>query len=304
MNPLHAIQSLLQDPPPEFAFEISASGIAMSRTRPPATLQHVPLAEGVLVPSPIRENIVVLPAFMAAVRKLVPTNGRRTAALILPDNAMRLAVLEFDNLPEKEEERMALVRFRLRKTVPFDVDSAAVSFHVQTGNKVLVAVAPAEVIAQYEKPFRDAGLHPGIVVPAALTLLELLPSTGSYLVAHRNSGALAILVIGNGVLTLSRSLEPNHDAGGVNDGVPLDEIVSNLYATRVYVEDQSGARPDRLYLAGFGPEAQRVASRLVAELDVEVEVVPEEHPGLAGYLRSLRPEQSSLRPVQSKKVAA
>jgi type IV pilus assembly protein PilM len=303
MNPLYAIQSLLKDPPPEFAFEISASGIAMSRTRPPATVQYAPLADDVLVPSPIKENIADLPAFTAAVRKLVPTHGRRTAALILPDNAMRLAVLEFDNLPEKEEERMALVRFRLRKTVPFDVDSAAVSFHVQAGNKVLVAVAPAEVIAQYEKPFRDAGLHPGLVVPAALTLLELLPPAGSYLVAHRNSGALAILVIGNGVLTLARSLEPNHDAGAATDGVPLDEIVSNLYATRVYVEDQSGARPDRLYLAGFGSESSRVASRLFAELDVEVEVVPEEHPGLAGYLRSLKPE-SSLRPEQSKKVAA
>ena len=56
-----------------------------------------------------------LSAFTAAVRKLVPASGgRRTAALILPDNAMRLAVLEFDNLPEKEEERMALVRFRLK----------------------------------------------------------------------------------------------------------------------------------------------------------------------------------------------
>jgi hypothetical protein len=68
------------------------------------------------------------------------------------------------------------------------------------------------------------------------------------------------------------------------------------------VEDQSGARPDRLYLAGFGSEASRVASRLASELDVEVEVVPEEHPGLAGYLRSLKPEQS-LKPRQSKVAA-
>src|ERR1700679_1417688 len=121
MSLLHSIQSLLpsllMDPPPEFAFEISASGIAMSRTRPPAAVQYAALAEGVLEPSPIKENIADLPAFTAAVRKLVPASGgRRSAALILPDNAMRLAVLEFDNLPKKEEERMSLVRFRLKKT--------------------------------------------------------------------------------------------------------------------------------------------------------------------------------------------
>ena len=293
MSLLDSIQSIFKDPPPEYAFEISANGIAMSRTRPPATVQFAPLAPGVLTPSQVRDNIVDAPAFTEAVRKLVPASGgRRTAALILPDNAMRLAVLEFDTLPEKDEERIALVRFRLKKTVPFDVEKAAVSYQIQPGNKVLVAVTPAEVISQYESPFRAAGLQPGIVVPAALAVLELLPTTGSYLVAHRNSGALSVLVIGNGVLTLARSLELSSDVDS-----PIEEIVSDLYATRVYVEDQAGARPDRLYLAGFGSEAAGIAPRLSAELDVETEVVKDAHPGLAGYLRSV-----SAAPAQ--KVAA
>ena len=320
MSFLDSIQSLFKDPPPEYAFEISASGIAMSRTRPPATIQYASLDEGVLVPSPIRENIVDVPAFTDALRKLVPASGgRRTAALILPDNAMRLMVLEFENFPQKEEERMALVRFRLKKTVPFDVETAAVSYYVQSGNKILVAVAPAEVIAQYEAPFRAVGLRPGVVMPAALALLELLPSAGSYLVAHQNSGALAVLVVGNGVLTLARSLElnsesqnsdvrnrevPNSDAAN-----PLDEIVSDLYATRVYVEDQAGARPDRLYLAGFGTESEMFLARLSSELDVQVEVVLEEYPGLSGYLRSLSPAApssvaSAASAKSAKKVAA
>lgn len=285
MSLLSSIQSLLKDPPPEFAFEISANGIAMSRTRGAATVQFAPLAEGVVVPSPIKENIVDVAAFTAAVRKLVPAGGRRTAALILPDNAMRLTVLEFETLPEKEEERIALVRFRLKKTVPFDVETASVSYHVQAGNKVVVAVAPAEIIAQYEAPFRAAGLQPGVVTPAALSLLELLPATGSYLVAHQNSGALAVLVVSNGILTLSRSLELNSETASD----PLDEIVSDLYATSVYVEDQAGARPDRLYLAGFGAESKLFLARLSAELNLQVDLVAEEHPGLAGFLQSVTP---------------
>jgi type IV pilus assembly protein PilM len=286
-----SILNLLKDPPPEYAFEISAKGIAVSRTRPPAAVQFAALADGVLTPSPVRENIVNIPAFTEAVRRLVPPSGKRTAALILPDNAMRLSVLEFESLPEKEEERMALVRFRLKKTVPFDVDTASVSFHVQTGNKVVVAVTPAEVVDQYEAPFRSLGLQPGLVTPAALAVLELLPAAGSYLAVHQNSGAVSVLVIGNGVLTLARSLELS------GEGNSLDEIVSDLYATRVFVEDQTGVRPDRLYLAGFGAtgavagalDASQVASRLTSELDVEVEIVPEVHAGLAGYLRSISP---------------
>jgi type IV pilus assembly protein PilM len=287
-----SLRSVFQDPPPEFAFAISAAGIAMSRTRPPAAASWAALPEGALVASPVKENIVNLPAFSAAVGKLVPASGkRRSVALILPDNAMRLAVLEFESLPEKDEEKMALVRFRLRKTVPFDVDSAAVSFHAQPGNKVVVAVTPAEVIAQYEAPFRTANLHPGVVIPASLALLELLPATGSYLVAHQNSATLTILVVSNGVLTLARSLGANQDeANQVSPAeTTLDEVVSNLYATRVYVEDQSGSSPDRLYLAGFGHDSSRVASRLAAELNLETETVQAEYPGLTGYLTSLLP---------------
>lgn len=290
MSLLDSIQAIFRDPPPEYTFEVSASGLAMSRTRPPAAVQFAPLAPGVLSPSPVRENIANVPAFTEALRKLIPaTGGRRTAALILPDNAMRLAVLEFENLPEKDEERTALIRFRLRKTVPFDIDSAALSYQTQPGNKVLVAVAAAGVIAQYEAPFRALGLEPGIVTPAALAILELLPATGSWLMAHRNSGALSVLVMGNGILTLARSLELAEDAGD-----PIDEIASDLYATRVYIEDQAGTKPESLYLAGFGDTADRVATRLGSELDVRTEVLRDHHPGLAGYLRS----------VSARKVAA
>lgn len=299
MSLTDTIQGLFRDPPPEFAFEISTAGIAMSRTRPPAVAQYLPLPEGVLVPSPVRDNITNPAAFAAVVRELVPAgSGRRLAALILPDNAMRLAVLEFDNLPEKEEEKTALVRFRLKKTVPFDVETARISWHLQPGNKVLVALAPANIIAQYEAPFRAAGLHPGVVIPAALSLLELLPPAGSYLVAYRHSGSLSVLVVDAGVLTLTRSLELNtNPAHGVD---PLDEIVADLYATRIYVEDQGSMKPEHLYLAGFGHDTSQISSRLASELDVPVEVVKENYPGLAGYLRSL----SSAPMPAVRKVAA
>ena len=145
---------ILQDPPPEFVFEVAADGIAMSRTRPPAALQHVPLAPGVIAPSPVKENILDPAAFAEAVRKLTPPatgRGRRgAAALILPDNCVRIAVLDFDTLPEKEEERRPLINFRLRKSVPFDIDEAALSYFPQAGKKVIVALAPSEIVAHYE----------------------------------------------------------------------------------------------------------------------------------------------------------
>ena len=285
MSVLQKIKTLLQDPPPEFVFEIAADRIAMSRTRPPATLQQTSLPAGTLVPSPVKDNVQDAAALTEAVARLLPpatARGRRTAALILPDNSLRLAVIDFDTLPDKEEERLALIKFRLRKTLPFDIDEAALSYHVQAGRKVVAAVAPVEVVARYEAPFRAAGLQPGLVTCSSLALLELIPAKGSLLVAHLSPGALTVLALNNGVLTIARSLElAAHTAD------PLEEISADIYPTLVYIEDQTGVRPEKVILAGFGAEARSAATRLAVELDLPVEPFEEPNPGLAGYLRSL-----------------
>ncbi len=287
MSVLEQIRILLKDPPPEFAFEIAADGITMSRTRPPATLQHVALAPGVLVPSPVKDNVLDAGAFADAVSRLVPAasaRGRRTAALILPDNSLRLAVIDFETLPEKEDERLALIRFRLRKTLPFDIDEAALSYHVQAGKKVIAAIAPVEVVARYEAPFRAAGLQPGLLTSTSLAALELLPVKGSLLLALLSPGTLSVLAVKDGVVTLTRALELAPETAD-----PLDEISADLYPTLVYLEDQTGARPEKVILAGFGDEAGTAVTRLSAELEIPVETLDEPHPGLAGYLRSLAP---------------
>jgi type IV pilus assembly protein PilM len=281
MSAFTKLTSILRDPPPEFVFEISSDGIAMSRTRPPAVVQYEALAPGVLVPSPVKDNVTDADALAAAVAKLTfPGSGRRRhAALILPDNSLRLAVLDFESIPAKEEERQSLIRFRMRKTLPFDIDEAAFSYFVQAGNKVIVAVAPVEVIARYEAPFRAANLHTGLVTSSSLAMLELLPVKGSILVAHRSPGALTVLALRDGILTLARTLELAENA----------DLSDDIYPTLIYLEDQTGARPDKLILVGQVPDlpSTSLAERLSVDLAIPVESIPEPYPGLAGYLKSL-----------------
>jgi type IV pilus assembly protein PilM len=271
--------NILRDPPPEYAFEVAADWIAMSRTGPPTNVQHVALNPGVIAPSPVKENILDQAAFASAVRRLMPNpagRGKRKAALILPDNCVRLAVLDFEKFPEKEEDRRPLINFRLRKSVPFDIDEAALSYYPQAGNRVLVAVAPAEIIAHYEHPFRAAGFHPGLVTVSSLAIIDLLPRNESIVLAHRSPGALTVMGLNNGVVTIARTLEIEED----------DEVIAAIYPTLTYIEDNEGARPARLY----------TTSHLPIDLDIPVEVIPNPYPGLSGYLASI---QSSAGGFQS-----
>src|SRR5579863_2731520 len=131
MSFLNRMTSLVKDPPPNHLFELSEAGLAFARG---TEIAFQPFDPGTLVVSPVEDNLLRPDAVVSAIQKLVPANGvkkRRQAALILPDYSARVSVLDFDSLPSAPEEQLALVRFRFKKTIPFDIDSAAVSYFVQ-----------------------------------------------------------------------------------------------------------------------------------------------------------------------------
>jgi type IV pilus assembly protein PilM len=213
--------------------------------------------------------------------------------LILPDYSARLSVLEFDSFPEKEEDQRALVRFRLKKSVPFDIESAALSYWRQVDaekkkQEVVVAVTPLEILARYEAPFRARGIQPGYVTVSPLAALELVSSDGISAVAKLNGQTLTILVMQKDHLKLVRTLELTvpHSAD-----TTLEEIAADLYPTFVYIEDRFAVKASRLVLCGFGALEDDAVRQFEAELEIPVEPVRSpmaaisgHNAGLLGYL--------------------
>ena len=134
---------------------------------------------------------------------VVTGRKRGRAVLILPDFCARVAVLEFDAFPTDPKEQMSLVRFRMKRSVPFDVESAAVSFHPQgvegKGDEVVVVAAALEIIARYEAPFRAAGLHPGIVTTSAIAMVNLERRPDITVIARMSGRVLTVIVLQAGV---------------------------------------------------------------------------------------------------------
>jgi type IV pilus assembly protein PilM len=290
---LNRLKSLLQDPPPDMAFEISEAGIAAARIGARAELAFQPLKPGTLAVSPLRENVVDPDDLSQAVRALTAGQAarkRREAALILPDYATRMSVLDFDSFPSDPKEQASLIRFRLKRSVPFDVESAALSYWAQPApNKrieVAVVVAPLEIVSRYEAPFRAAGMQPGLVTTSALAALELAPEAGLTVLAKITGRVLTVAVRNKTALKLVRCLELPTTG--------LEDVAAVLIPTFVYVEDNFGGRAEKLALCGFGPQADEAARRFRDELEVEAEPLRsalgnpgENNAGLLGYLRSI-----------------
>src|SRR3954452_633166 len=135
---VHKLARMLQDPAPDYVFEVTENGLAWARPGAGTPPVLVPLEPGILSISPLTDNVLKMEPLADQIRRV--TGGaagrkRGSAVVILPDYASRIAVLSFDQFPTDAREQLSLVRFRMKKSVPFDVESAVVSYHAQGTGK-------------------------------------------------------------------------------------------------------------------------------------------------------------------------
>lgn len=296
-----ALAQLLKDPPPSHVFELSEAGIAFAKIGETMQINFQPFEPGVLSVSPVHDNIQKPELLSEQINALVPPNGsrKRRTALILPDYSSRVAVLDFDAFPTAHEEQRALVRFRMKKSVPFDVDTAMVSYYAQpraggdpktiAANKkieVVVAIMATEIVSRYEAPFRAAGFLPGYVTTSALAALNMLQPDGVTLVVKLTGRTLTALVVDGTVLKLVRCVEL--------ESAEQQDVEGVIHPTLAYIEDELRSRPKRILLCGLGAAGEHMGQLWHSEWGVQVETLRSRHgspgpnnAGLLGYLESL-----------------
>jgi type IV pilus assembly protein PilM len=248
MTIIQTISRLVKDPPPEHAFEISEAGISYARGTSTSFRAFQP---GTVAVSPSADNILRPEAIAAMIGEMAPANGvkkRRPAALILPDYAARVTVLDFDSFPTVAAEQLPLVKFRIKKTIPFDIESAAVSYFVQptSGSKkveVLAVTMAFDIVARYEALFRAAGFHPGEVTTSSLAALNLYRGEGVAVVAKLSGQILTVTVLSGSTIKLFRCV--------LLEGSSDDEFLAILHPTFAYVEDELASPVRKLILCGF-----------------------------------------------------
>jgi len=279
------ISRFVQDPSPASVFELSEDGIAFSCD---GARGFAPFDPGTLVVSPVTDNFRKPDAAAAALARAIPLvpGKRRRAALILPDYCARVSVVDFDSFPKEPAEQLSLVRFRLKKTLPFDADAAAISYNVQNADKtsakreVVTAAVSLDVIARYEALFRAANFHPGAVTTASLAALNLFDGRAVSVIAKLAGHTLTVMVLVAGVLKLYRCVSMEQ--------ATEKDVLLVLYPTLAYIEDELGAQAERLFLCGF-PAGALSQLNLPVEALRSVLATPEaSNAGLLGYLEGAR----------------
>jgi type IV pilus assembly protein PilM len=239
---------------PPAAVEITPEGVlaaAVPAPGQPPTYAFEPLPHGALLPGIGEPNLRAPEAVAAALRSVLDqvSPRSRSVTLIIPDTVVRVFVLDFDTLPGKPAEALPVLRFRLRKMVPFDVEHAGLSYQVLVEKKdevkVLTAVLPGPVLAEYEAAVRAAGYEPGAVLPSSLAALAAVDSLEAVLIANLSPAALTTSISNGQDLLLYRTLDlPEEPA------LRIDEVRRGVAVAAAYYEDKLGAPPTRLHFAG------------------------------------------------------
>ena len=171
-------------------------------------------------------------AMVAAVRSAREAVSLKTreVTLVVPDAAVRVLLLDFDELPAKAAEALPVVRFRLKKLLPFDADDAAVSYQVMATAKesiqVMAVAMPHEVLADYESVVREAGFEPGAVLPSTLAALAGLDEGEMpRLVVNAGREGVTTAIVKGGMLLLHRTVDLGGDLGETRTAIASAEPV-------------------------------------------------------------------------------
>lgn len=278
------MQQWLSDPPPEQFFEIAEYSLAWASPRDPAQHRQEKLAERGLTASPSAPNVLKPEMY----RDVLPVGKRGTAALAIPDYAARMAILDFEQFPENETEALALLRFRLRKSVPFHIEEAQVSYSVQLHEpqrtEVLAVAIARPILEEYERILVDAGYRVGLVTPSTMAAIPLCKSEqkGITLFAKSTGSTLAMLLLEGGRVRLVRSLDLTSEDDGFRPA---------LQQTLAFAEDQLAEPVRRIVLAGFGEETNDLGHRIERDFGIHCEplrsrfgVASRENAGVLGML--------------------
>ena len=99
-------------------------------------------------------------------------------ALVVPDGAAKVSLVKFDKVPAKAEDLEKLIRWQVKKSVPFPLEQAQVTWtrgatDAAGGVEFVVAIARRDIIEEYEAVCQAANAQAGLVDLATLNLINL-----------------------------------------------------------------------------------------------------------------------------------
>jgi type IV pilus assembly protein PilM len=230
------------------------------------------LSSGALGPTAVETNLLDASEVRSAVVKVLANLDVKgqDVALLIPDPVIRIFVLHFDVFPRSEAEAIPLLRWRLKKSVPFEAEETLISFMRQAprdeGVDIVTGLARLRIVREYEQLLESAGVTPGVVMSSTLAAIPLLEDGRAVLLARVAGKSLTTAIVREGILCGYRCIELPAEKLELTPQMVLDEV----YPLAAYYQDSWSEGISAVRLAGLGDRIGDFQDVLEAELKCPV----------------------------------
>lgn len=255
---MSVFSSLRRSSAPSVAVEIAAHCVSAAaldiRGGRPVIVAHAaePLPDGALVPSLTAANTHDRPAVVRALGAVLGQLGGRARriGLVVPDLVAKVSLIRFEQVPARVQDLDQLVRWQVRKTAPFAIEDAQVSYvpgvRTAEGQEFVVALSRRDIVQEYEGLCAEAGAHAGLVDLSTFNVINAVLAGsgapgGDWLLVNvaPDYASIAILRGADLIFFRNRSAESDGTLGNV------------VHQTAMYYEDRlQGGGFARVLLAG------------------------------------------------------
>jgi hypothetical protein len=266
---------------PTFAIDLEPGFVAAARLNTSKKrVQSVGVRElpaGALEPSPNKPNFANAKAVRQAISEVTERvgNGGGRVGLLIPDVAVRVALLQFETLPDDHRQAETLVLWKMREYLPYAPEEARLSYQVvgrQPGALEVLGVAVrGSVLAEYEAALEGLSRGgPALVLPATVALLPLLPEdTGGQLLIHLCPGALTAVVMASNRVRYWRTRPMEGDAPN-----NMEEVAREAARVLATCHDNLGVEVKNVWYCARPPQPAAANDALAQALGRELCSLP------------------------------
>lgn len=194
-------------------------------------------------------------------------------SVVVPDDAVRIAFLTVDKTSRDLDALQTFIRWKLKKSVPFDVDSAQLAHqslgpHIGNGNgdmksgvglDMLVTLSPRSIVQEYEDLFASLDIHAGLVLPSTVSALNLLNVT--------DQDTLFLKVAPNCITTTVFQQRRMR----FYRRVPNMPLYDAVFPTVMYYQDKLGGKTlGSVVVCGYDRDIQRLTLELQEQLQIQI----------------------------------
>jgi Tfp pilus assembly PilM family ATPase len=281
-----SLASWLASPPPDAAVEIAPGRVSVAAITSSFGGDVVvsgyaveQLPEDAVVASLTSHNVADRRAVATALRTALGRLGTRASrvALVIPDIAAKVSLLRFDKVPDRRGDLDQLVRWQLRKSAPFAVEDACVTYTPGARNsdgsaEFIVVLARRDVVEGYEGVCQDAGCYAGLVDLATFSVVNLFLASGlrpesDWLAVHMRPEYTSISIMRGDDMIFFRNRHEGEE----------ESLADLVHQTAMYYQDRlSGRGFARAVIGGMGRTAgslDQARANVQERLDLPVDVI-------------------------------